>query len=72
MPLKPISYSYLISFSLISSPSHQQFNTDLVDAAPRFREWFNHITPEVTLYSSVLSYPLLYCNRVVHCSNALY
>ena len=23
-----------------------KFNTDLVDAAPRFREWFNHITPE--------------------------
>ena len=23
-----------------------KFSTDLVDAAPRFREWFNHITPE--------------------------
>jgi dynein heavy chain len=23
-----------------------KFCTDLVDAAPRFREWFNHITPE--------------------------
>ena len=24
----------------------EKFKTDLVEAAPRFREWFNHITPE--------------------------
>jgi dynein heavy chain len=24
----------------------QKFSSDLVEAAPRFREWFNHITPE--------------------------
>lgn len=23
-----------------------KFSSDLVEAGPRFREWFNHITPE--------------------------
>lgn len=24
-----------------------KFSSDLVEAGPRFREWFNHITPEI-------------------------
>ena len=32
--------------ALIDLEEFNKFGSDLVEAAPRFREWFNHITPE--------------------------
>lgn len=36
-----------------------KFSSDLVEAGPRFREWFNHITPETE------KLPLDWCARCI-------
>lgn len=38
-----------------------KFSSDLVEAGPRFREWFNHITPETE------KLPLDWCVAVLSC-----
>ena len=41
----PVS-SWESCLALSDIEDFQKFTSDLVEAAPRFREWFNHITPE--------------------------
>ncbi|CAE7532613.1 ODA4, partial [Symbiodinium microadriaticum] len=41
----PVS-SWESCLALSDIEEFQKFTSDLVEAAPRFREWFNHITPE--------------------------